>query len=155
MTRLACALALLCGALAAPAAFTSPVHADQQAVAKTAPATPAPATPAKFYRPVKGIATVEVIQSPAKRVGNDMVTVLKVKNTSAGRINLLQFDDYWYDKDVKQVSGSTEKYRKPFNPGDIIEIMVKSPVKPNLYRNQIMFSHAGGKVEVKQVKKFQ
>jgi hypothetical protein len=84
-----------------------------------------------------------------------MVTVLQVKNTSAGRIDLLQYDEYWYDKNVAVVSGSTDKWRKPFNPGDVIEITVKSPVKPNLYRSQIQFAHSGGKIEAKAVKKFE
>ncbi len=151
MTRSASALALLLCALAVPALSASfdPAQATQ-----AAPTTQAPATPAKFYRPVKGIATIEVIQGQSKKVGTNMVTIVKVRNTSAGRINLLQYDEYWYDLKRQQVSGSTEKYRKPFNPGDIIELAVTSPIKPGMQVSQIMFSHAGGKIEVKPVKQF-
>ena len=149
MTRLAPALALLCGALAVPTTYAS-----AQQPQKAAPTAASPAAPAKFYRPVKGVATILLIQGPSKKVGTDMVTTIQVKNTSAGRINLLQVDEYWYDKNVKVVTGSTDKWRKPFNPGDVIEITLKSPWKPNLYRNQLMFAHSGGKVDVKQVKKF-
>lgn len=151
MTRFASALALL-SALTVPA-LAVPTSADQAAT-KAAPTASTPATPAKFYRAVKGIATIEIIQGPSKKVGQDMVTVIKVRNTSAGKIELLQYDEYWYDMNRKVVSGSTDKYRKLFNPGDIIELTLKSPVKPNLYQNQIMFSHAGGKIEVKPVKAF-
>lgn len=152
MTRFASALALL-GVLTVPTLSAStPLP---QAPAKAAPTAPAPATPAKYYRPVKGTATIEVIQGVPKKIGGDIVTIVKVKNTSAGRIELLQYDEYWYDKNQKVVSGSMAKYRKLFNPGDIIELTVKSPAKPNLYVNQIMFSHQGGKIDVKAVKKFQ
>ena len=132
--------------------------AAAQAPAKAAPtATPPSATPAKFYRPVKGLATIEIVRGPSKRVGEDMVTVLKIKNTSAGRIDLLQIDEYWYDRNLKEVSGSSDKWRKPFNPGDVIEVTMKSPHKKltTLYRSQYGFSHSGGKVDAKEVKAFQ
>lgn len=154
MKRLAFApaLALLCGALSV-SLLSSPVLNAEQAT-QAAPTGPAPAAKAKYYRPVKGIAAIQVVQPPSKRVGNDMVTVIKVKNMSSGRIDLMQVDEYWYDRNVKVVSGTMEKWRKPFNPGDVIEITLKSPVRPNLYQNQLMFSHANGKIDAKKVKKF-
>ena len=54
----------------------------------------APAKRAAYIPPVKGVATIEVIQGPSKRVGKEMVTVLKIKNTSKGSINLLKIDEY-------------------------------------------------------------
>ena len=68
--------------------------------------TQAPAKPAKYIPPVKGVATIEVIQMPSKRVGNEMVTVIKVRNTSKGAINLLKADEYWYDTKMQIVSGT-------------------------------------------------
>jgi len=47
---------------------------------------------------VKGIATIEILQGPAKVVGKEIVTTVKVKNTSKGSINLLKADQEWYDK---------------------------------------------------------
>jgi hypothetical protein len=137
-------------ATAAPPSTPSAVPASAESPA----GAPEAVTPAKTYRPVKGTATVEVIRGAAKRVGADMVTVVQVKNMTNGRIDLLQIDEYWYDRDLKHVSGSMEKYRKPFNPGDVIEVTMKSPVKPNLYRNMLAFSHANGKIEAMEVKKF-
>jgi hypothetical protein len=155
MTRVASALALIGALSVAAVAAVSASTPAPQAATKTAPTEQPPVTPAKYYRPVKGTATIEVIQNASKRIGGEIVTTLKVKNTSAGRIDLLAYDEYWYDKNLKHVSGSMNKYRKPFNPGDIIELTVKSPVKPDLDRSQILFSHAGGKIEAKAVKKFQ
>lgn len=117
--------------------------------------TQSPAKPAKYIPPVKGVATIEVIQMPSKRVGNEMVTVLKVRNTSKGSINLLKADEYWYDKNMQIVSGTQYAHKKaPILPGEIIEITLRSPVKPNLLRNQVMFRHANGEAKATSVKAF-
>ena len=127
--------------------------------AKSQPPPPPPATPpgpAKFVRPIKGTATVDFVKPTSKRVGGDIVTVMKIKNTSAGSIALLKVDEYWYNKKREVVTGDSQPYRKPFNPGEIIEITLKSPYKPgmDLYVSQWMFSHANGEVKPKEVKKF-
>jgi hypothetical protein len=149
------AAVLLSCCLGAPAVFAQTKPAPQQPVAKAAPTTAsAPAAPAKFYRPIKGIATVDFIQGPSKHIGPDIVTVFKVKNTSAGSIGLFKIDEYWYNKKPEVVSGDSQPWRKPFNPGDIIELTLKSPYKPDLYQSKYMFSHAGGDIKPTAVKKF-
>ena len=144
-------------------AFTAILVMAMTAIASTAfaqakPAAPtsqpAPATRAKWVAPVKGIATVQVIPGASKPVGDDIVTVLKVKNVSSGAIALLRVDEYWYDKSLKTVSGDTQRHRQPLYPGEVVEITMRSPRKPNLYKNTFNFSHANGKIEVKTVKKF-
>ena len=65
----------------------------------------APANTAKYIPPVKGLATIEVIQS-SRRVGKEWVTTVKVRNTSKGSINLLKAEEYWYDANVKIVSAN-------------------------------------------------
>lgn len=135
-------------------AFASPALAQ---AAKPTPATPTQsgaAAPAKWIPPVKGLATIEVMQGQSKVVGKDIVTVLKVKNTSSGSIALLRVDEYWYDKTLKQVSGDSQNVRKPINPGEVVEVTMKSPLVPNLARSQYVFSHANGKISAKGVKKF-
>ena len=119
----------------------------------TAAQTPPPAQKAKFVPPVKGVATIEVMQLSPKRVGKDMVTVYKVRNTSKGSINLLKADEYWYDKNTKIVSGTTYAHTKgPILPGDIVEITLASPYNAQMRQNQVIFAHANGKVEAKAVK---
>ena len=118
---------------------------------------PAPAQKARFIPPVKGTATIEVMQAPSKHVGAEMVTVIKVRNTSTGSINLLKVDEYWYDasKPVQIVSSSQYAHRKaPILPNEIVEITLKSPYKPTMRQNQMMFLHANGKVDAKAVKAF-
>jgi hypothetical protein len=119
--------------------------------------TQAPAKPAKYVAPVKGVATIEVIQMPSKQVGKEMVTVIKVRNTSKGTINLLKADEYWYDKGMKIVTSSQYAHKKaPIQPGEIVEITLRSPVPANAApnQNQIMFRHANGDVKATKVKAF-
>jgi len=153
------ALALAFGVplLVASSAFAQARPGAQTPATKAAPATaaPAPAAPARFAKMYKGTAEIEVIQATPKRVGQDMVTVLKIRNMSPGAISLLKVDEYWYDRSMKVVSGDTQPYRKPFNEKEIIEITMRSPVKPDLYKNQFAFSHANGQVKAKPVKKFE
>jgi len=156
-TRFAPALTVACALLVAPCAFAQSKPGTQAPATKAAPATakPAPAAPARFVPMLKGTANLEVIQGTPKKIGADMVTVLTIKNMSDAAVSLLKVDEYWYDRKMQVVSGDSQAYRKPFNPGDVIEITMKSPVKPGLYKNQFAFSHANGDVKVKPVKKFE
>jgi hypothetical protein len=126
----------------------------QAPAAKTAPTTgQAPAAPAKFVKMLKGTADIQFIPGKPNKVGNEIVTVLKIKNMSPLAISLLKVDEYWY-KDGQVATGDSQPYRKPFMPGEVIEITMKSPYKPNLQMNQYQFSHAGGQGKVEKVKKF-
>jgi hypothetical protein len=132
------------------------------ALAQTPPAQPAtqaaaaPATAAKWIPPVKGVATAEVIRGQSRKVGNDMVTVLQVKNTSKGAIALLGIEEIWYDNSTprKIVTGDQQKVKKLINPGEVVEVTMKSPYKAGIALSQYVFSHANGKVDAKSVKKF-
>jgi len=146
----ASALAVVFCTAAASAAFA---QGAKSAASTPAPAQ-APAARAKWVAPVKGVATIEVIRSSPKQVGKEVWTVLKIKNTSAGAIALLRADEYWYDTSRKMVTGDTQRWRQPLNPGEIIEITMKSPTKPNLTQSQINFAHANGTIQAKGVKKF-
>jgi hypothetical protein len=161
--RFALAAAVAASLLTAPALIAqsktpaSKASAAQAPAAKAAPAVPAQAaaTPAKWVKPIKGTASIEVIQGVPKKIGADMVTVLKVRNMSAGSIGLLKVAEYWYNKKQTVISGDTQRYPKPFNPGDVIELTMRSPVKPDLFQSQYAFSHAGGDIKAKPVKKFE
>jgi hypothetical protein len=147
----ASSVALLFTCVAAVHAQSKPAQAP---ATKAAPApAAAPAAPAKFVKMLKGTAEIQFTQLPSKKVGNDIVTVLKIKNLSPLAVSLLKVDEYWY-KDGAVATGDSESYRKPFMPGEIIEVTMKSPYKPSLQSSQYQFSHAGGKVDVKRVKKF-
>jgi hypothetical protein len=145
-------------ALAATAALCISAFALPSAAQAPKPATPtstASPAPAKWVKPVKGTAYIEVIRGNSKRVGNDMVTGLKIKNTSDGAIALFRVDEIWYDHKLKQVTGDSYTFHRPVNPGEVVDVTLKSPVKPDLYQSQYAFSHANGKINAKQVKKFE
>ncbi len=155
-TALLAPVVFVCSLAFAPAAYAQ--SAKPQAAtampATTTTASAAPAAKAKFSPVVKGIASIEFLQGKPKRVGSDIVTVLKVKNTSGGAIALLRIDELWYNQKREQVTGDSQKVVKPIQPGEIVEITMKSPAKPDLYVSQYAFSHVNGKVDVKAVKKF-
>jgi hypothetical protein len=134
--------------LAVACLLTLPVFAAAQA-------PPAPAQKAKYIPPVRGVATIDVFTVSSKRMPKEMVTVIKVKNTSNGSINLLKANEYWYDKDRKMVTADQYAHKKaPIQPGEIVEITLRSPVQPGTtpLQNQIMFEHANGKVMATKVK---
>ena len=134
----------------------APATTQQAPAAKaTTPTTQqAPAAPAKFIKPLKGTADIQFMEVSAKKVGGNIVTVLKIKNMSNAPISLLKVDEYWYNKSQQVVTGDTQPYRKPFMPGEIIELTLKAPYKSDITVSQYMFSHAGGQVTPKRVKKF-
>ena len=152
MTRSAFAPALaaiLCAAVASVAFAQA-----KPAASTTPPPAQTSAAKAKWVQPMKGVATIEVIRSNPKQVKDEVWTILKIKNTSSGAIALLRADEYWYDTNRKMVTGDTQRWRQPLNPGEIIEITMKSPLKPNLTQSQINFAHANGTITAKGVKAF-
>jgi hypothetical protein len=131
--------------------FSAPLFAQAQ------PAVPAQSPPpaaAKWIAPIKGVATVQVVRGKPRRVGNDVVSILKVKNTASGAIALLSVEEFWYDQKGKVISGDSYKVKRLINPGEIVEVTTKSPWREGMYSNQFMFTHAHGKVEAKLVAKF-
>jgi len=128
----------------------------QQAKSAATSGTPPPpaAAKAKFATPVKGEATVQVISGQSKFVGDEIVTVYKLKNMATAPIAMLKIEEYWYSKDGKLVSTATERYKQPFQPGEVIEITARAPKNAGATTKQASLSHANGKVLAKPVKKF-
>lgn len=115
--------------------------------------------PTKFVTPFKGEAAVEMTPGATKRDGNLVVTTFKVKNTSPGPLVGFKVDEYWYNSKGDTISGSQSfRVLKPFMPGDIVEVTLKSPSHADMsapgVRKMTMFAHANGKVKPKQVSKF-
>ena len=152
-TAFASALALLVCSAVATSAF---------AQAKPAAPTPtqAPAAKAGFVTPLKGDAAIQVLPGTSKYdpKNKEVITTYKIKNMSPAPIALLKLEEYWYGKDGKVVSTDTQRYKSPFQPGEIIEITTHAPAtqSPDGWRKNVTFSHANGKVPApKAVKSFQ
>jgi hypothetical protein len=168
MKRLAFAsTSLLCCLAIAPAAFAQAAKSTAAAPKTTAakkdatPAVaPAPAPPspellkARMRPPVKGTAYIEIIKGTSKRVGDEIVTVTRVKNVSDAPIAGLRIDEWWY-AGGQQVSAGDARLRQPLAPGEIVEMTTKSPVKRDMSGgSQLQFTHANGGIKPKAVKKF-
>jgi hypothetical protein len=78
----------------AKAAQSKPAQAPATKAAPVPAANAAPAAPARFVKTMKGVATIDFLEGPPKTVGGDIVTVLKIKNTSALAISLFKVDEY-------------------------------------------------------------
>jgi hypothetical protein len=124
--------------------------------AATDPVSPttSPAASATFVSAIRGLAEVELTKPVTRRVGNEVVTTMKVRNTSTtNSIAGLKVDDLWYDKDGALVTGDTFRHRQPLKPGEIVEVVLRTPVNPNMDRNQYQFVHANGDIKTTVVPK--
>jgi hypothetical protein len=109
----------------------------------------------KFVTPLKGQVEVEFTEPKVTTEGNMVVTRIKVKNSSKGPIAGFKVDEYWYNAKGDAVSGSqTFRVLKPMMPGDIVEVLLKSPRTPDMARNNRVFGHANGTVKPSKVAAF-
>jgi hypothetical protein len=137
------------------ASIPSAAWTQAQKPASAAPTTATPAAPAKFIPPIKGQGTVEFTQAKPQRVKGEIVTKFKLKNTSKGAIALLTVDELWYNTKREIASNGTYRHRAHLQPGEVIEFEIKSPEKPDLYSNNLIFKHANGTIDAKRVPKLQ
>jgi len=127
--------------------------AVKPATAATAP-QPA-AAPVRLAPPVRGEAELGYLKPVTKRSkdGKFVDTTIKVKNLSTGSIAGLKVDEYWYDKGGDPVTGDSSRWRKPLQPGEVIDVTLHTPVNPKMDRNQYKFEHANGTIKAKLLPK--
>jgi hypothetical protein len=142
-------------ACASAALVVASVAAEQAKPAAASAQQPAPAaSQAKFVPPIRGQAELGFTKPVTKRVKEEIVTTIKVKNLSTtGSIAGLKVEEYWYDKAGDPVTGDRFMYRKPLLPGEVIEVTLRTPVNPKMDRNQYNFSHANGTIKTKPMPK--
>lgn len=128
----------------APVALT----VSTAAFAQTPPATPA-AAPTKFVPPVRGQADLGLLKPQTKRVKDEVVTTIKVKNLSLGSIAGLKVAEFWYDKAGNPVTGSEDRLKKPLLPNEVTTITLHTPFNPKMDRNNYTFTHANGTIKTK------
>ena len=128
--------------------------AQAKPAAQAAPPAAAPAAAGKWVPPVKGEARVEFIESAPTKAKGEILTKVKVRNTSKGSIALLAVEVYWYNRKNEIGSNGVYRHKKLLNPDEIIEFTIAAPEKPDLDgRNMLMFKHANGTVKPTKVKK--
>ena len=107
--------------------------------------------------PIRGDAEIGVLK-PVTSVDQKaglVRTIIKVKNLSPTQsIAGLKVEEFWYDKAGNPVTGSRARLTKPLQPLEIAELKLETPKDPKMDRNSYTFSHANGKVKVKNMKEF-
>lgn len=104
--------------------------------------------PKKLVAPIRGEALLGYLKPVTKQEKNMIITTIRVKNLSAGAIAGLKVDEFWYDKDGNPVTGSQPfRWRKPLQPGEVIDVTLQVPRDPRMNRNQYKFEHANGAIK--------
>ena len=143
MIRIARLLLVSAGLLGLPAV------ASAQAKPAAPPAAPATAAPTRFVPPIRGQADLGCTKPLSKRVKDEVVTVIKVKNLSLGSIVGLKVSEFWYDKAGNPVTGSDDRLKKPLLPNEVATMTLRTPYNAKMDRNTYQFSHANGTIKTK------
>ena len=137
--------------------MTRLVHAALVAVAVLVLCAGIAAAQGTYVAPIRGEADIAYLK-PVTTVDyktNLVTTVIRVKNISTkGSIAGLKVEEYWWDKANNPVTGSKDRLKKPLMPGEIATVTLQTPKDPRMARNSYVFTHANGKVKVKEVKAF-
>ena len=112
----------------------------------------APATPRKLVAPVRGAAKIELTAPDTKVVGNNVVTTIRVKNTSTGAIAGFRVTENWFDRDRNAVPGDVYRHPRPITPGEVIVVTLTTPRRTGMGDNRYDFAHANGTIKTTVVK---
>lgn len=120
----------------------------------TAGASFAAQAPAKkLVAPVRGEAAVEITPPDTKVVGDQVVTLIRVKNIATAPIAGFRVEENWF-KGNDPIGGDSYRHPRPFQVNEIIEIKLSTPRSRVVgARNQYQFSHANGTIKPTSVKK--
>ena len=85
------------------------------------------AAPRKLVAPVRGEANVEITKPDTKVIGNDVVTIIRVKNVAKAPIAGFKIEENWYTKAGDAMGGDVYRHPRPLQVGEIIQITLKTP----------------------------
>jgi hypothetical protein len=128
------------------AAVTTAINASASLAGQAAP-------PRKLVAPVRGDANVEITKPDTKIIGNDVVTVIRVKNMANAPIAGFKIEENWY-KGGDAIGGDVYRHPRPVQVGEVIQVTLKTPRARVVGRtNQYQFSHVNGAIKPKMVPK--
>ncbi len=128
------------------AAATEPSKvADNQGAAESK--QPAGKEPTYQPRELLGLARVQVLTPETRVEGDEVITTVRVRNVSKDWIARFMVTEHWYDEQGNAVRSSSRRHEKPFMPGEVIEMELRTRKNPKFYQNQFEFSHANGNVK--------
>jgi hypothetical protein len=107
----------------------------------------APAAPRKLVAPVRGEAKIEITKPDTKVNGNDVVTVIRVKNMMSAPIAGFKIEENWF-KGGDAIGGDVYRHPRPLQPGEVIQVKLTTPRTRVVGRtNQYQFSHVNGAIK--------
>jgi len=110
------------------------------------------AAPRKLVAPVRGEAKVDLTSPDTKVVGNNVVTTIRVKNTSTGAIAGFRVTENWFDRARNAVPGDVYRHPRPITPGEVITVTLTTPRRAGMGDNRYDFAHANGTIKTTVVK---
>jgi hypothetical protein len=131
------------------------VVAAAAAIAAQAPPAQTQAPPAqrKLVAPVRGEAKVEITKPDTKVAGDEVVTLIRVKNVMTMPIAGFKIEENWF-KGGDALGGDVYRHPRPFQPGEVIQVKLSTPRSRVVGRtNQYQFSHANGAIKPTAVAK--
>src|SRR5260221_654463 len=87
-----------------------------------------------------------------KKVGDNVVTTIKVKNMASAPLARLKIAETWFDKAGNIVAAGENTLVKPLGTGMVDTITIETPWTAKMNGNSWNFSHANGLVKPKRVK---
>lgn len=142
---------------AVEAAKKGPEKAAAAAPTEAKSAEPEPAaTREAAYQPkeLRGEARVQILAPETKVVGQDAISLVRVRNASRDWLTRFTVTEYWYDQQGNAVKSSSRVHEGRFMPGEVLEMELKTRKEANFFQNQYEFSHANGDVKAIVVKSF-
>jgi hypothetical protein len=108
--------------------------------------------PRKLVAPVRGEAVVE-ITPPSTKLGEEVVTTIRVRNISKGPIAGFKVQENWF-KGNEALSGDEYRHPRPMQVNEVIEVRLTVPRARVVGARdpRYQFSHANGTIKHVPVK---
>lgn len=95
----------------------------------------------------KGEAQLGYLQPTARIQGSTRVTTMMVKNLNDSALAGLQVDEIGVDKTGAQVSRAPTFRYPRLDPGEVIEVVLEVPIRPNMATTRYEFAHNNGTIK--------
>ena len=109
--------------------------------------------PRKLVAPIRGEAVVELTPPQTKLGGDEVVTMIRIKNASKGPIAGFRVQETWF-KGNDPLSGDEYRHPRPFQVGEVIDVRLSVPRGrvTGARDPRYQFSHANGTIKTVPVK---
>jgi len=152
VSRAILALTVVVGLLSVASLALAQTPAAGQAAGQATP--PQSSGQVAWVNPVRGTVQIQYTNPVTKRVKDNVVTTITIKNMSNGPVARLKVEEFWWDKKNNPVASNQEFSRKPVMPGEVVTFTLTTPYSPGMNANNYKFSHAYGTIDPKKVAKF-